>query len=174
MPIYEFYCSSCHTVFSFFSARIDTQASPACPKCRRPELPRRPSSFAALTGRGSEEEGEDAFLDGLDESRLEGAMGAIMGELDQLGEDDDPRALARVMRRFGDLSGLELGERMEEYVARLEAGEDPESLEREMEAAGDDLGGELGDENFDDFFKAKKAVERSRRKPRVDETLYFL
>ena len=24
MPIYEFYCGSCHVVFSFFAKRVDT------------------------------------------------------------------------------------------------------------------------------------------------------
>jgi putative FmdB family regulatory protein len=33
MPIYEFYCPDCHTVFSFFSSRIDTAVRPACPQC---------------------------------------------------------------------------------------------------------------------------------------------
>ena len=43
MPIYEFYCPDCHTVFSFFSSAVDTAASPACPRCSRPGLGRRPS-----------------------------------------------------------------------------------------------------------------------------------
>jgi hypothetical protein len=60
-----------------------------------------------------------------------------------------------------------MGEHMAELVARLEAGEDPESLEREM----DDVAGE---EDFDDFFKLKNALQERRRKPRVDDELYFL
>ena len=59
-----------------------------------------------------------------------------------------------------------LRERMGELVARLEAGEDPESLEHEM----DDGGGD----DFDDFFKLKNALQERRRKPRVDDELFFL
>lgn len=164
MPIYEFYCESCHTLFNFFSARIDTSKRPDCPRCGRAELPRRPSRFATLKHAGAEE--PDPFAD-FDESKLEGAMDALMGEAEGLENEEDPRTLAKLMRRFTDLSGLEMGERMTELVARLEAGEDPESLEQEMESPD-------GDDAFDDFFKLKSALQERRRKPRVDEELYFL
>ncbi|HEX9736799.1 MAG TPA: zinc ribbon domain-containing protein [Thermoanaerobaculia bacterium] len=164
MPIYEFYCESCHTLFNFFSARIDTGKRPACPRCGRARLPRRPSRFATLRHAGAEE--GDPFSE-LDEGKLEGAMDALMNEAGGLENEEDPRVLARLMRRFTDVSGLEMGERMAELVARLEAGEDPESLEREM----DDVAGE---EDFDDFFKLKNALQERRRKPRVDDELYFL
>ena len=74
MPIYEFYCRDCHTVYSFFTPRMDTERQPACPRCELQDLERKPSRFATLKHRG-EEDGEDPFA-GLDESRLEGAMGA--------------------------------------------------------------------------------------------------
>ncbi len=165
MPIYEFYCPDCHTVYNFFSARIDTAASPECPRCEREGLERKPSRFATLK-HGGEDGGEDDPFSGLDEAKLEGAMASLMQEMGGLENEDDPRAMGRLMRRFGELSGLEMGDRMEEMVQRMEAGEDPESLEAEM---GDDLDGD----DFDDFFKLKKAIG-SRRGPRVDEELYFL
>lgn len=167
MPIYEFYCSDCHTVFNFFSSRIDTAAKPQCPRCERPDLERKPSRFAMLKHVGEGQgEGEDDPFSGLDESKIEGAMETLMQEMGGLENDEDPRSMGRMMRRFSELSGLEMGDRMEELVGRMEAGEDPESLEQEM---GDDVDGE----GFDDFFKLKQAVSRSR-KPRVDEELYFL
>lgn len=166
MPIYEFYCRQCHTVFNFFSARIDTEARPGCPRCGLPELPRKPSRFATLK-HGGEEAADDPFA-GFDDSRLEGAMESLMAEAEGLGDEEDPRAMAKMMRRFTELSGLQMGERMEEMMARLEAGEDPEALE-------DEAGGMEDDESFDDFFKLKKALrEGRRRRPRVDEELYFL
>lgn len=170
MPIYELYCPDCHTVFSFFSSRVDTTASPACPRCARPGLKRKPSTFATLKHRGENAEGDDSNpLEGLDESRLMGAMESLLGETGDLEGEEDPRQMAKLMRRFGDLTGLEMGEKMEGYVARLEAGEDPESLEREME-----LDGEGSEEGLEDFFKLKKAAQTRRGRPRVDETLYFL
>ena len=165
MPIYEFYCPDCHTVYSFFSARAGDQRRPDCPRCSRPELERRPSSFATLKHRGDEEPDP---LESLDESRLEGAMESLMREVGSL-DEEDPRAVGRMMRRFGELTGLEMGDRMEELVRRMEAGEDPEGLEAEMD-------GELGDdESLDDFFQLKKALgDRRSKRPRVDDELYFL
>ena len=169
MPIYEFYCPDCHTVFNFFSARIDTEARADCPRCDRTGLERKPSRFATLKNRGEEETGDDPFSS-LDEAKLGGAMETLMGEMGAMGDpegDEDPRAMGRMMRRFGELSGLEMGERMEDLVSRMEAGEDPESLEEEM-------GGELDGEGFEDFFQLKKAIAGRRRRPAVDDELYFL
>ncbi len=166
MPIYEFYCPDCHTVFNFFSAKIDTAARPDCPRCRRQELERKPSTFATLKHRGEDEEADDPFS-GLDEAKLEGAMESLMQEMGGLENEEDPRAMGRLMRRFGELSGLEMGDRMEEMIQRMEAGEDPESLE-------DEMGDDLGDDDFEDFFKLKKAVAGRRRRPRVDDELFFL
>jgi len=166
MPIYEFYCQSCHTVFNFFSSRINTQTRPSCPRCGRPELPRKPSRFATLRHAGDEE--QDPF-EAFDDSRLEGAMESLIGEMGERDNEEDPRAMGRLMRRFSDLSGLEMGARMEEFVERLEAGEDPENLEQEME-------GSLGDDaSLEEFFQLRKAAtDRRSRRPRLDDELYFL
>jgi putative FmdB family regulatory protein len=178
VPIYEFYCRDCHTVFSFFSAQVDTTARPLCPRCGRRELERRPSRFAALTGaRAKDEAGgeeEDAPLPGLDERRLEGAMESLGREMEGLSdaEAEDPRALARFFRRFGDAAGLEPGPRMEEMLRRLESGEDPDALDDEM---GGDEEGE-GEESLSEFFRLKEQARAARRSapPAIDDTLYFL
>ncbi len=173
MPIYEFYCPDCHTVFSFFSARVSTDAHPACPRCGRPDLGRRPSRFAAIGARRKEsEEGEeDSPLGGLDEQRLERALDSMAGEMESLGEADaeDPRTLARFFRKLGQTAGLSPGPRMEEMLRRLEAGEDPEALESEM---GDELGEEAG---LEDLFELRRQARADRRRPpKVDDTLYWL
>jgi len=165
MPIYEFYCPDCHTLFNFFSARIDTDTRPDCPRCQRPRIERRPARFAMLKHTGN---AEPDPLGDLDEDRLAGAMESVMKELEQLDDSEDPRQLAQVFRRLGDATGLELGPRMEEMMSRLEAGEDPDELEQEL---GDDVG---DDEAFEQFFRLRKRGWSSLRRPRVDETLYFL
>lgn len=166
MPIYEFYCAACNTLFNFFSARIDTESRPACPRCGQPELERRPAAFATLKHTGDEP--PDPF-DDVDEGALEGAMESLAGELERAEESGDPRALAGVFRKFGEASGMEMGSRMEEMLARLESGEDPDALE-------DELGDELDDDDsMAELFRVKKAAAAARRKrPRVDEQLYFL
>lgn len=165
MPIYEFYCSHCHTLFNFYSSVIDTEARPACPRCQKPELERRPARFATLKHTGDTE--PDPFGD-LDEDRLAGVMESMMGELEGLDEDGDPRQIAGLFRRFGEASGLEMGPRMEEMMSRLEAGEDPDRLEAEI---GDDFD---EDEALGEFFRLRKRGWNPGRQPRVDDTLYFL
>jgi len=173
MPIYEFYCPACHRLLNFFSARIDTATRPSCPRCGRPELERRPARFATLKrSGGSECEADDESpIPGVDEERLEKAMESMAGELEGMGEGEDPRQMARFFRRFGEVSGMRLGPKMEAMLHRLERGEDLDRLEEEMGG-----GGEEGDEGeLEDWFQVKEAAKRLRqRKPVVDETLYFL
>lgn len=175
MPIYEFYCPDCHTVFSFFSSSIDTSARPSCPRCGRPELERRPSRFAALRGgaKDKDEADEGSPFGDLDDERMERAMASMAGEMAGLGEGDgaeDPRALARMLRKFGDATGLAAGPRMEDMLRRLEAGEDPDELESEM--GGGEEGGD--DDDLSEFFQVRKTAKARQRRPRVDDTLYFL
>ncbi len=165
MPIYEFLCADCNTLFNFFSARIDTEARPTCPRCSR-QLERRPATFATLKHRGDAE--PDPF-DGLDENALDRAMEAMAAEVEGGGDQEDPRAMARVLRKFGEASGMEMGPRMEDLLARLESGADPDALEAEL---GDELD---SDESLEGLFQVRKALAAEiRRRPRVDEQLYFL
>ena len=166
MPIYEFYCEDCHTIFSFFSRRINTEKRPSCPRCSRPELERVPSIFAISKNR---QEADEPDLPDIDESRLEKAMMSLAAEADKI-DENDPRQAAQLMKKLFDATGLEIGGEMEEAIRRMEAGEDPEKIEEEM--------GDLFDD--EDIFKnlgTKKAVGRFKRKylpPSRDETLYEL
>jgi len=51
-----------------------------------------------------------------------------LGDLDE----NDPRSLARFMRKMGDEMGEELGPEFDEVVSRLESGESPEDIEAAM------------------------------------------
>lgn len=166
MPIYEFYCADCHTVFNFYSRRVNTTKRPACPRCGRPELARQVSLFAISKARQG---GSDAELPDIDEERLERAMTALASEAEGMSEDD-PRQMARFMRRLYDAAGLKLGGGMEEAIRRMEAGEDPERIEEEL---GDAL------EEEDPFAgRSRKGLLKDLRRrllpPAVDETLYDL
>jgi putative FmdB family regulatory protein len=169
MPIYEFYCATCHTVFNFLSRGVNVTKHPACPRCGRPRLERRMSSFAISKGRAEGEGGGEGMPD-IDEARMERAMAEIAHEAEGLGEED-PRRMARLMRKLYDSTGLSLGEGVEEAIRRMENGEDPEKIEEE-------LGGILGAE--DPFLgtgppgKLAGALRRRLRPPSVDDTLYEL
>ncbi len=192
MPIYEFYCPDCHTVFSFFSSRIDTALRPACPQCGKADLERKPSRFAALSaaksggagGPGSDAEGDaDDPLAGLDEERMAGVMDSPAAAMEGMDDNaqQDPKQLARFLARFQEATGLEAGPKMEEMMARLAEGADMDELEAQMggdgpEGEGGEFGGGGGGEadDFSDFFRAKRAAAARRKAPRVDETLHFL
>lgn len=163
MPIYEFFCKDCNTIFNFFSSRINTDKKPDCPKCGRKQLEKMMSTFATI-GK-AKEQGEDP-LAGLDETRMEQAFEGLMREAENINEED-PRQMATLMRTFSDKTGVSLGEPMEEALARMEAGEDPDQIEKEM---GDLL---EGDEGFS-LEAMKKKVRSGRRPPVHDEKLYEL
>lgn len=168
MPIYEFYCVDCHTVFSFFSRRVDTEKRPACPRCGRPELERRLSIFAIARGGKEDEERGGEELPDLDDERLERAMEGMASELEGV-DENDPRAMGRMMRRLFEAAGMRMGAGMEEALRRMEAGEDPEQVEA-------DLGDVLESEEPFEARAPSKLASFARRylPPRVDPTLYDL
>ncbi|MFQ5770141.1 MAG: FmdB family zinc ribbon protein [bacterium] len=164
MPIYEFYCSNCNTVYKFFSRTVNTDKIPGCPKCKNIKLTRQVSTFATSSGR-KDEATDEADMPPIDEAKMEKAMAMLANEAGKINEDD-PRQAAMLMRKLSDATGLHLGPGMEEAISRMERGEDPDKIEEEM---GDLLEGE---EPFTLATKAK--IGRKRPKPKVDETLYDL
>ncbi len=163
MPIYEFYCPDCHVVFNFLSRRVDTTRRPSCPRCHRPDLERRASTFAVSRGRA--EPAGEGLPDDFDDERFERAMESLGNEMDSL-DEEDPRQAARLVRRLYESAGLPIGGGIEEALRRMEAGEDPEAIEEEL---GDVLDEEPAAE------PPKAAVGARLRRmlpPRVDPELY--
>ena len=128
MPIYEFYCEDCNTIFNFFSKSVNTTKMPKCPNCKTKSLSRQMSAFA-FTGKAKEDSETDDLP--FDENKMEKAMQMLAGEADKINEDD-PRQAANLMRKLSDMTGLELGAGMNEALKRMEAGEDPDAIEAEM------------------------------------------
>ena len=163
MPIYEFYCRDCHTIFNFFSGSVNTKTVPPCPKCQK-KLSRQVSRFA-ITGKAKEDNDMDDLP--IDEGKMEQAMNMLAREAENINEDD-PKQAANLMRKLSDNTGLKLGPGMDEALQRMEKGEDPEQLEAEM---GDLL------ENEDPFILPQKKSGKANAKmpePFRDETLYDL
>jgi len=161
MPIYEFYCAPCHTLYNFFSRSVNETAEPSCPICGEPKLSRQLSLFSAI-GSAKEQEGLDDFP--IDESKMEQAMTALAGEAGNINEDD-PQAAAQLMRKMSDMTGLQFNDSMEQALTRMEAGEDPEQIEKE-------LGDLFNDEN--PFILPGSKQEKKKHPPKHDETLYDL
>jgi putative FmdB family regulatory protein len=160
MPIYEFYCPDCNTIYSFLSKTVNTGKRPGCPKCKRRRLKKEVSLFSQ-TGGATEDGGIDDLP--IDESKMEQAMNLLARESEGMNEDD-PRAAAKLMMKFSDITGMELNDSMKEAMSRLEAGEDPEAIESEM---GDALG-----DDANPFVLPGARSSRHRRPPSRDETLY--
>ena len=166
MPIYEFYCENCHTVFNFFSQRVNTEASPDCPICGRSGLERQVSVFSVSRNR-SEQDSDS--LEGIDEGRLEQAIMSMAGELEGF-DQDNPQQAARAMRKVMDQAGIEWGDGVEEVIGRLEAGDAPDEIEATLDNSFDDDA---------DLFSAKPrsmlgAIRRKYLPPKTDPALYDL
>jgi len=164
MPIYEFYCKDCNTIFNFFSRTVNTRKRPRCPKCKTRTLEKQ-ISLVAFTGKAKENGGLDDLP--FDEGKMEQAMQMLASEADKMNEDD-PRQAANLMRKLSDMTGLKLGEGMDEALSRMEKGDDPEQVEAEM---GDLLEYE---EPFSLPEKKAKSTKTKRKEPLRDETLYDL
>jgi hypothetical protein len=67
------------------------------------------------------------------------------------------------MRKLSSMTGLKLGDKMEDALSRMEAGEDPEAIEQQM-----------GDIDENDLFKVENSGKNNRNRsfPQRDETLY--
>ncbi len=162
MPIYEFYCPTCHMIFNFFSKSPNIDKRPLCPRCERTKLDRKMSVFAMPRDRG---ENEDMPFPDIDEGKMESAMNLLAREAEHL-DGDDPIQAAGLMRKLTDMTGLHLGPGMEEALTRMEAGEDPEAIEKEM--------GDVFDEEAPFGSKKELTGVRKYRPPEVDEKLYDL
>lgn len=126
MPLYEFYCEACHTLYTFRSPRVDTVTLPACPDCGG-TLKREVSAFSHSV-RGEARAGAEADPGDLD--RMDVAAAKLSERLHALErEDADPRDAVRVMRELAREGGLRFNREVREAMARIEAGEDPEQIE---------------------------------------------
>jgi putative FmdB family regulatory protein len=167
VPIYEFYCAQCHTIFNFLARKPGAERVPACPRCQRPKLERRLSRFAVSKGRPEPAGGDDLPAD-FDEAKME----AVLADMERAGgslDEDDPRQMAQMMRKLSEATGMRLGEHMQEAIRRMEAGEDPDQIEAEL---GDVL--ETEEPEFGASGGSLRQWSRRFQPPEVDETLYDL
>jgi hypothetical protein len=153
MPIYEYYCPDNHTIYQFYAKTLaQGQSIPKCPDNPKFRLRKLVSAFAITSGGGKEENPsagaeDDAAApgDAAEDARMEAAMGAMESEFANV-DENDPKAMARMMRRMSEITGEKIDGEMEEVVRKLEEGADPESLEEELGGA-DENGSGMDDPN---------------------------
>ena len=89
MPIYEFYCPPCHTIYSFFARTLKQAIEPKCPKCGRKKLEKKISRFAISKGLAESSNTPDPF-ENVDESKMEQLMSEMAPHMEEGG--DGPEA----------------------------------------------------------------------------------
>ena len=116
MPIYEYHCLECRKRVSVFfrTIREARDEDARCPLCQGAHMHRLQSRVAVLRS-------EESRLDALADNSLSGTL-----------ENDDPRAVARMVRTMSQEMGEPLEGEMAEVVGRLEAGESPEAIDAAM------------------------------------------
>jgi len=125
MPIYEYRCNACRRRVSIWMRSYNPPVNPICDRCGSQDLTRLISRVAVVRS-------EEARLEALaDPSNLAGL------------DENDPRSIARWMRRMSSELGEDLGDEFNEVVERLEAGESPEEIEKSMPELGGEEGGEF-------------------------------
>ena len=98
MPIYEYECRDCRRRLSLLVLTPSSASTPRCPRCGGESLTRLMSRFATVKS---------------EEDRLESlADPAKFGGLDE----DDPRSVARFMKKMGQEMGEDLGEDFDSVV----------------------------------------------------------
>ncbi|HVZ64978.1 MAG TPA: FmdB family transcriptional regulator [Lacunisphaera sp.] len=151
MPIYEFYSPDTNKIYSYYAKTLaQGRIVPKCPDDPKARMKKLVSGFA-VGGRRKEEPASAPGGDlapggaGPDEAQ----MAALEREFSSM-DENDPKAMARMMRRMAELSGEKLDEPMEEAVRKLEEGADPEALE-------DELGDAFGPTGEDDPYGKRPA-----------------
>lgn len=115
MPIYEYRCEGCGRKVSVLVKRMAVEA-PECPRCGSPRLVRLYSRFALARNEEDRLErlADDAALAGVDEN--------------------DPKSVARFMRRMGQELGQEAGEDFHQPIAEIQPGAVRDSPEAEPQS----------------------------------------
>jgi hypothetical protein len=138
MPIYEYYCPDNHTIYQFYAKTLaQGKTIPKCPHNPAFRMEKMVSAFAVTSGGKADEPPlappatADRRGDPAEDARMDAAMGAMEKEFSNL-DENDPRAMARMMRRMSELTGEKIDGEMEEVVRKLEEGADPDALEEQL------------------------------------------
>jgi len=131
MPLYEFYCEPCHTIYTFRFPRVDTQTIPSCPVCNhtlKKEVSRVNCILRTVAPEQADAEG-DFSTEELNDARRNDLLARMEHRLQALEADDgSPEEAVALMQRMAQEGGYRFSDDVAEAFARLESGEDPERV----------------------------------------------
>src|SRR5512138_3621493 len=120
MPIYEYRCGACKRKVTVLTLRASETVDAVCDRCGSRDLTRLMSRFAMVRS-------EDSRLDDLaDPSSLSGL------------DENDPKSMARWMRKMGKELGEDAGDDFDEMVDELEAGGGDDEASDDGDSGGED------------------------------------
>ena len=136
MPIYEYYCPNNHTIYQFYAKTLaQGKRVPKCPDNPSYEMRKLLSAFAVTrAGKMSDAPpvtNAPAGAENAEDARMEAAMSAMESEFSNV-DENDPRAMGRMMRRMSEITGEKIDGEMEEVVRKLEEGADPDMLDEQL------------------------------------------
>lgn len=171
MPIYEYYCPDNNTIYQFFAKTLaQGRKVPPCPDNPKFRMEKIVSAFAVTKGAKEPAAAPDGAGSGED-ARLDAAMQAMESEFSGV-DENDPKAMGRMMRRMAELSGEKMDAEMEEMVRKLEEGADPEALEDQLGGGDGEADDGEGPEGPPADPKEGRHRFRARRAPIRDPKLY--
>jgi putative FmdB family regulatory protein len=126
MPTYDFICNSCNQRFDVFQTFSEYGKKPVhCTHCNSADVRRRMTKVRIAK---SETSRMESMTEGVD-------------NLEAL--ENDPQALAQMMRKMGSEMGEDMPPEFDDVVDRLEAGQSPEEIESALPDLGSgDAGGD--------------------------------
>src|SRR4030066_459828 len=102
MPIYEYRCKDCGKISEFLLIKTDEKGIPQCKRCKSKKMSRVLSRVRVIRS---------------EESRIESlADPSKWGDLDE----NDPKSMAKMMRRMGKEFGEEMDMNMDEMEQAIE------------------------------------------------------
>lgn len=168
MPIYEYYSPDNNRIYQFYAKTLaQGRTPPPCPDNPRFRMRKVLSAFS-VGGTAGKIEGDGEAPAGVpDDAKVEAAMGAMEREFAGV-DENDPKAMGRMVRRMSEITGEKIGGDMEEMVRKLEEGADPDSLEEQLGGGPAD-----GDAGSPAGAQAARRVRRAARGgPTRDPKLY--
>ncbi len=125
MPTYDFICNKCNQRFDVFLTYAEYgKVQVRCVHCKSKDVRRRMTKVRIAKS---------------EDSRME-SMAEGLANLENV--ENDPKALAQMMKKMGSEMGEDLPPEFDDVVDRLEAGQSPE----EIESALPDLGKDAADD----------------------------